>query len=124
MTFINLNERVKVFYAAVSILLLGIGGFVISDNTCSYNVYEDRAGQVDTMMQQLISNPTEGAINSAFTALSLQGDWAYRQYGEQARAYEDYLEACNDVRLSLKNHESKEVLQTKIDIMEEKKNLI
>jgi hypothetical protein len=74
------------------------------------------------MIQDLINNPTSDKIDSAYFELNLQGSWAYRQHGEQARAYEGYLEACNDVRLALKQNSPD--LHEKIARMNEKKELI
>lgn len=98
------------------------GGNSEHNNNVPFNVYTYRAGQIDNMMQEVISNPTSEALSSAYSTLSLEGDWAYRQHGKQARVYESYLEACNDVRIAQMNNSPD--LDSKISEMNIKKSLL
>ena len=118
--------------ALVSALLLTgvMGNYTIStpqDGTTPVNsmtAWELRTVQIDTMMHGIIANPTENNVGAAYWDLKDMGDWSYDNPGPQTAAFEAYLEACNDVRLSLKRGDSQETVNQYIVTMNEKKNLI
>lgn len=126
-----LSKAQQQLFAAIALVLLGVGVEHIITGTQqeqpeAFDIYNYKINTnpgIAQMMQIVINNPTPANIEAAHYNLGLEGDWAYRQQGNRARSYEAYLEACNDVLISLskQNHPD---LQAKIARMNEKKELI
>lgn len=97
-TVINsLNNFKKEIILALALVIIGAGYTASTDGP-----YSARVSQVDAMMQELISNPTEAKLDDAYWALWEQGQWSGRNPLEGHGTFEEYLEACNSVRLDVK----------------------
>jgi hypothetical protein len=124
-----ISKAYQQVFAAIALVLLGVGVEHIITGTQQEETFDIYTYKIDTnpgiaqMMQTVINNPTQANIEAAHYNLGLEGDWAYRKHEDRARAYETYLEACNDVLISLSNQNHPD-LQTKIATMNEKKELI
>ena len=99
MESVILQKFQKEIIIALALILLGAGINVSYE--APYNPYEDRVLEIDSMMQSLVENPSLGAAESIIDSLALQGDWAYRQSGEQKAVFEEYLEACKTVAVDV-----------------------
>ena len=97
MESIILQRFQKEIIIALALILLGAGINMDSE----YNPYEDRVLEIDSMMQNLIDNPSQDAAERVIDSLALQGDWAYRQEGEQKAVFEENLEACKTVTVDV-----------------------
>lgn len=94
---------------ALALILLGAGaGYNVTEesNTISldsnYNVFEVRTQDVSGMMDIVLANPTEeNLVNAQQNILYEYAPWANRQTGEKKEQFLDYLEACNQVIISL-----------------------
>ena len=96
----------KLIFALLSALLLvgAIGGSQTQTKT-TFNVYEYKVGLIDEKMQAVLENPSEGNIKAVYYNLLEETQWSGRHVSEQSATYEAYLEACNDVLLSLSKGE-------------------
>jgi len=99
MESVILQKFQKEIIIALALILLGAGVNMTTEKP--YNPYESRVLEIDVMMQDLVENPSQGAADNAVDALALQGDWAYRQSGEQKAVFEEYLEACKTVAVDV-----------------------
>ena len=97
MESVILQKFQKEIIIALALILLGAGINMDSE----YNPYESRVLEIDGMMQSLVENPSQDAADSVIDSLALQGDWAYRQTGEQKVIFEEYLEACKTVAVDV-----------------------
>ena len=97
MESVILQKFQKEIIIALALILLGAGINMDSE----YNPYESRVLEIDGMMQSLVADPSQSAADDAVDALALQGDWAYRQTGEQKAVFEEYLEACKTVAVDV-----------------------
>jgi len=97
MESVILQKFQKEIIIALALILLGAGINMDSE----YNPYESRVLEIDGMMQSLVENPSQDAADSVIDSLALQGDWAYRQTGEQKEVFEEYLEACKAVAVDV-----------------------
>jgi len=116
MNAILTNEFFKKFQKeiifALVIALLG-AGYNVSEqqNTLTidlnYNAFEARTTDVSKMMDVVLTNPTEeNLINAQQNILYAYAPWANRQTGEQKNLFLDYLEACNQIIISISNGET------------------
>ena len=72
----------------------------------NYNVFEARTTDVNKMMDAVLTNPTEeNLVNAQQNILYAYAPWANRQTGKQKNLFLDYLEACNQVIISISNGE-------------------
>lgn len=110
----------KELFSIIALLLIGAtGGYTVSGiynapvdpHTQEINV---RVSEVNVMMADLIENPSYTAAENVNYNLRLQGDWSNRNYGDHKEDFESYLEACNDVVISISRGELK---QSDIDKM-------
>ena len=99
MESVILQKFQKEIIIALALILLGAGVNMTADEP--YNPYESRVLEIDGMMQSLVADPSQSAADDAVDALALQGDWAYRQTGEQKAVFEEYLEACKTVAVDV-----------------------
>jgi len=99
MESVILQKFQKEIIIALALILLGAGINASYDKP--YNPYESRVLEIDGMMQSLVENPSQDAADSVIDSLALQGDWAYRQTGEQKVIFEEYLEACKTVAVDV-----------------------
>ena len=114
----NITNFKKEIIVALALILIGAG--VSASYEAPYNPYESRVSQIDVMMTELIANPTEANIDAAYWTLWDYGQWSGRNYYDGKENFEAYLEACNDVRLSLKTGENADIremnrLKNKLD---------
>lgn len=125
MSYIFSKIQKELFIALTLVLLGATGSQVISNSTgpveAPYNPYNDRVSQVDTLMQDALLNPEQTDLASLQdTIFATYGSWAGRQTGEQKEDFIAYLEACNQVVISL-SKEGNPGLQEKVNLMNELK---
>lgn len=107
---------------ALALIFLSAGiGYNAADDE-PYNPYESRVDSIDKMMQNVITNPTDDNLGNMQTDIFYTYyPWAERQTeGEQNGNYIAYLEACNQVVISL-SKEGNPGLNEKINVMNEKR---
>jgi hypothetical protein len=88
---------------ALALILISAGiGYNVADEK-TYNPYESRVTEIDSRMQEVILNPTENnLVNMQTDLFYIYDPWADRQpSGEQKDTFKAYLEACNQVVISL-----------------------
>lgn len=102
-----INSLKKEIIVALALILIGAG--VSASYEAPYNPYEDRVSQIDVMMHELISNPTDEKLEAAYWTLWEHGQWSGRNYLDGKGDFEAYLEACNGVRLDLKAGETPDI---------------
>lgn len=101
-----INQYKKELITAVMIILLGACGNVVITQEKPYDPYEDRVGQVDRTMQDMINTPSEAANDAAYKVIFMQTAWAGRQAGERNELFKEYLDECDNVRLAVLHGEN------------------
>lgn len=104
---------------ALALILLGVGIGYNTANDKPYNPYESRVLEIDGMMQGVLNNPTEtNLVDAQQDIFYTYYPWAERQAeGEQKDTFVAYLEACNQVIISLSKTE-----QADTSMMDELRN--
>lgn len=88
------------FYKEIltALALITIGAILSQGVTESYDPFEAKAKDVNSMMQETLNNPTAFNLGTAQDELFYTYyPWAERQTSGDKKLFIDYLEACNQV---------------------------
>lgn len=103
MSILLTKAKTELTLALALVLLTAFLGSNVSNHTQKeYNPYSDKAQEVNAMMQGVLTNPSETNLETAQNNIFYDyAPWAKRQNDSQKEEFLSYLEACNQVIISM-----------------------
>jgi len=96
----------KLILTLLSLLILsGAVGDNHTQTEKPFDVYEYKTELIGNQMLYVISDPSNSNIHAVYYDLLEEMQWSGRHISTKSATYEAYLEACNDVLISLSSGE-------------------